>query len=335
MNAQNKSLALFFNPSVYIAGAEALLMGMAVIVLAALTGSLGNIHFDGVLDTHIGMPAPFWIFLLEGILDWLSLGLVLLVLGRMISRTGFRTVDALGTQALARWPALLMSLILLPKAFQRISNDLVEQLRMGGMPKINPADAFIFAAVVAGLLLFTCWMVALMYKAFSVSCNVKGGKAIGTFVGGLLLAEIISKICIVLLFHYADTSHAAVTKSSDNPASVMQSTAQPSKPATDLSATGAAFVDLLAKKDFAAAEARFDPPMKSALPETRLRAVWEELLGKAGPYQKQLRTRIVKQGGYDVVLVTCQFEKKLIDMKVVYDSQQRVTGLWYLPGAAQ
>jgi hypothetical protein len=178
-------------------------------------------------------------------------------------------------------------------------------------------------------------MVALMYKAFSVSCNVKGGKAIGTFIGGLLLAEIISKICIVLALQFAETTHAAMAESTGSPSPVIHSPAQPGEQTTDLSGAGAAFVDLLAKKDFAAAEARFDPTMKSALPEATLRAVWEELLGKAGPYQKQLRTRVEKQGGYDVVFVTCQFEKKLIDMKVVYDSRQRVTGLFYLPGTAQ
>jgi hypothetical protein len=335
MNAQNKSVALLFNPSVYIAGMEALLTGIAAILLAGLIGWLGNIHFDGVLDTHVGTQAPLWFFLLEGILDWLCLGVVLLVLGRMISRTGFRTLDVLGTQALARWPTLLMSLILLPRAFQRISNDLVEQLRLGGMPKINPADAFILATVVAALLILLCWMVALMYKAFSVSCNVRGGKAIGTFIGGLLLAEIISKIGIVLVLQYAGTTHATAAESMGSAASVTHSLAQSGEQTTDLSAAGAAFVDLLAKKDFATAETRFDSAMKSAMPEATLRAAWGELLGKAGPYQKQLRTRVEKQAGYDVVLVTCQFENKVIDMKVVYDSGRQVTGLFYMPGTAQ
>jgi len=36
-----------------------------------------------------------------------------------------------------------------------------------------------------------------------------------------------------------------------------------------------------------------------------------------------------------VVFVTCQFENKLLDMKVVYDSQERIAGLFFLPGTAQ
>ncbi len=335
MSTQKKSVALLFNPSVYIAGAPALGLGLIAILLAALIGSLGNIHFDGVLDTHMGAPAPLWFFLVEGILDWLCLGLVLLILGRIISRTAFRTVDVLGTQALARWPTIFMSLVLLPKAFQRFANDLVAQLRAGGAPKINLADALVFLVVLTALLVLVCWMVALMYKAFSVSCNVKGAKAIGTFIVGLLLAEIISKICVVLLFTHVVVPHTAAAESTASPSSVISTTAQPGAQTTDLSAAGAAFVDLLAKKDYAAAESQFDPAMKSAMPEAKLRAVWEDLLIQAGPYQKQLRTRVEKQAGYDVVLVTCQFERKPLDIKVVYDSQKRVTGLWYLPGTAQ
>jgi hypothetical protein len=42
-------------------------------------------------------------------------------------------------------------------------------------------------------------MVALMYKAYSVSCNLKGPKAIFSFTAGLIIAEIISKVGIWLL----------------------------------------------------------------------------------------------------------------------------------------
>jgi len=150
-----------------------------------------------------------------------------------------------------------------------------------------------------------------------------------------VLAEIISKICVVLIFEHVVVNHAVAAESTASPPTAISPASQPSDQITELSAAGAGFVDLLAKQDYAAAETRFDPAMKSALPEAKLRAVWEDLLNEAGPYQKQLRTRVEKQAGYDVVLVTCQFERKLLDVKVVYDSQKRITGLWYLPGTAQ
>ena len=128
---QDKSVVLLFNPSVYIAGAQALVLGFAVILLAGLIGAGGNTHFDGVLDAHTGAAAPLWAFLLEGFIDWLCLSVVLLVLGKIISRTSFRAIDLLGTQALARWPTFIISLVVLPKAFTRFTNGLVEQITRG------------------------------------------------------------------------------------------------------------------------------------------------------------------------------------------------------------
>lgn len=201
-NHDRKTIALLFNPFEYIAGAKALLLGLAVIVVTGLIGSLGRTHFDGVLDTHTGAAAPLWFFLSEGIVDWLCLAAVLLIIGRIVSKTSFRTIDVLGTQALARWPTLFVSLITLPKAFRSFSQQLVEQFTRQGKVEFNTVDAVVFSAVVIAMIPLTCWMVFLMYKSYSVSCNVKGGKAIGTFIGGLIVAEILSKLAIFRLLKW-------------------------------------------------------------------------------------------------------------------------------------
>jgi hypothetical protein len=203
MNYDRKPTTLLFNPFVFIAGAQALGLGWAAILLAGLIGSWSQAHFDGVLDTHIGAPAPLGVFLAEGLIDWLCLALVLLIFGKIISTTSFRTIDLLGTQALARWPTLFISLVMLPPAFQRFAHDLLEQvLKPGGKIEINPTDAVLFFAAVLAMLLFLCWMVALMYKSYSVSCNVKGAKAVGTFIAGIILAEILSKIAVYRLLNF-------------------------------------------------------------------------------------------------------------------------------------
>ena len=196
MNTPNKTITLLFNPFFYIAGARALGLGLAAIFLAGLIGCRGDAHFDGVLDTHVGASAPVWFFLAEGVVDWLCLGLVLWVCGKIISKSDFRAVDLLGTQALARWPALCISLLMLPKAVERFTHELLEQLKQGKF-QFDTADAIIFFGVTIAMIPFLCWMVALMYKSFSVSCNVKGGKAIGMFIAGLLVAEVLSKLCLV------------------------------------------------------------------------------------------------------------------------------------------
>lgn len=202
MNPQNKLITLLFNPFFYVAGVKALGLGLAAIFLAGLVGSWSHTYFDGVLDTHVGAAAPLWFFLAEGVIDWLCLFIVLWVCGKIISQSAFRAVDLLGTQALARWPALIISLITLPKAFQRFGNELLEQLKQGKF-QLDTRDAIIFFCIVIAMIPFLCWMVALMYKSFSVSCNVKGGKAVGMFIAGLVVAEILSRLCLVLVLQHA------------------------------------------------------------------------------------------------------------------------------------
>ena len=197
-NPDRKLTTLLFNPFVYIAGAKALFLGLGAILVAGLIGAAGHTHFDGVLDVHSGAHAPLWVFLAEGMIDWLCLAIVLLIIGKIVSKTSFRIIDVLGTQALARWPTVFISVVTLPPAFLRFSNYLVEQfLKPGANTEFNFTDAAVFSVVVLVLTALTCWFVVLMYKAYSVSCNLRGGKAIGTFIGGLLLAEILSKVALV------------------------------------------------------------------------------------------------------------------------------------------
>jgi hypothetical protein len=204
MNANSQikwnPITLLFNPFFYIAGMEALGIGLAGILVAGWVGALSHTHFDGVLDTHTGAHAPLAVFLSEGLIDWLCLALVLLLLGKIISKTAFRTIDLLATQALARWPSILISLVTLPPALERFGQTVLKQVTQPGAKiEFNTPDAVIFFAALIVMIAMTCWMVSLMYKSYSVSCNVKGGKAIGTFIVGIVLAEILSKLAIYRL----------------------------------------------------------------------------------------------------------------------------------------
>ena len=203
MNSQNKTITLLFNPFVYIAGFKAMLLGLAAILATGAIGAVARTHFDGVLDTHTGAAAPVWLFLAEGLIDWLCLALVLLLAGRLISKTSFRSIDLLGTQALARWPTLLVVLMTTPPAFARFGQNLAQQLTGGQKIEISGADALLFMAVILLMIPLLCWLVYLMYKSFSVCCNVKGARAIITFIAGLLIAEVASKFAIIGLFKLA------------------------------------------------------------------------------------------------------------------------------------
>lgn len=97
--SERKWTTLLFNPFVYIAGNESLGIGIVVLLLAGLFGALSNTHFDGVLDIHTGASAPLWLFIAESFVNWLSLAVVLWLLGQLVSKSSFRTVDLFGTLA--------------------------------------------------------------------------------------------------------------------------------------------------------------------------------------------------------------------------------------------
>ena len=292
-------------------------------LLAGLAGAWGHTHLDGVLDLHSGAAGPLWLFLGEGVMDWLCLSAVLWGCGKIISPSAFRAVDLFGTQALARWPALGLCLLTLPPAFRRFADELVAQLQQGAF-QINMADAVVFGFVVVLSLPLLCWMVALMYKSFSVSCNVRGGKAVGMFIGGLLVAEILSKGFMVVMLAQAAPPPAAAGAGAV-PAAVQ------AEGATDLVAAGVKVADLLGKEDFAGVVAQYDATMKGALPEPKLREAWQTLLQQAGPLQKRLGTRQTEQDGYQIVFVTCQFERAALDIKVVFNARRQVAGLFFVP----
>jgi len=193
-------LTWLFNPFVYVAGGRALGLGLAAILAAGAASLPARTHLDGVLDLHSGGRAPVWFILSEGFVDWLCLALVLLLCGKLVSRTSFRLVDLFGTQALARWPTIWMVLLTLPPAYRDYVRELLAQLTRNPLQLlvITPEAIYFFAASILMLPLLV-WMIALMYNAYAVSCHVRGLRAGLSFTAGLILAEILSKFAIYAL----------------------------------------------------------------------------------------------------------------------------------------
>jgi len=197
-----KVLTWLFNPFHYIAGVWALIIGIGLILIAGFIGSFGNWHFDGILDTHRYPPAPFWSFFISGLMNWAIMGLLLTLAGMITSKSRFRVVDVFGTQALARFPMIISTSILYIPAFNKFMEQLLEHCfdTLDFILK-NKGDFTLLLVVVILILLMIIWMVYLMYQAFSVSCNVKGIKAITIFIAALVIGEIISKVLFILIIH--------------------------------------------------------------------------------------------------------------------------------------
>jgi fermentation-respiration switch protein FrsA (DUF1100 family) len=101
----------------------------------------------------------------------------------------------------------------------------------------------------------------------------------------------------------------------------------------DRTAAAEAFVVAHIKGDFAAAMKEFDEVMIKASPADKMEAAWKLIEKQAGPFQKRLATRSEKTDKYDIVYVTCQFEKTPLDVRIVFTRDGRITGYSFRPVA--
>jgi dienelactone hydrolase len=99
----------------------------------------------------------------------------------------------------------------------------------------------------------------------------------------------------------------------------------------DRIAIAKAFVAAQVKGDFAAAMKEFDDVMKKASPADKMETTWKLVEKQVGPFQKQLGARQETAGKYDIVYVTCQFEKTPLDVRVVFTKGGQITGYQFRP----
>jgi hypothetical protein len=90
-------------------------------------------------------------------------------------------------------------------------------------------------------------------------------------------------------------------------------------------------VKYLANGNYEKAVENFDSIMKQVLPAEKLKQVWESIIVQCGAFVEQRGIREEKILGYNVVFVTCQFERAVLDAKVVFNNKEQITGLFFVP----
>lgn len=91
-------------------------------------------------------------------------------------------------------------------------------------------------------------------------------------------------------------------------------------------------VEQLVTGKFEAAASGFDATLSRVMPVAKLDEAWRKAIGESGEFREVLDTReeTVTQGGkaYQVVIVACRFEKGAHDVRVVFDPERKVGGLF-------
>jgi dienelactone hydrolase len=83
----------------------------------------------------------------------------------------------------------------------------------------------------------------------------------------------------------------------------------------------------MAARRFAKVFALFDDTMAKALSADKLAESWDGLRAQVGEFKSIESVRREEKEGYQVVHVICPFDKVKMDVRVVFDSHQRIAGL--------
>ena len=75
----------------------------------------------------------------------------------------------------------------------------------------------------------------------------------------------------------------------------------------------------------------FDDTMKKELSQEKLKIVWKDLTNQCGNFIEYTTITNDKIENYDIVFVTCRFEKMSLRMKTVFNNLNKVSGLWFVP----
>lgn len=103
----------------------------------------------------------------------------------------------------------------------------------------------------------------------------------------------------------------------------------------DLNTVAITFVNLIAEGQFEDATELFNTEMAEALSSEKLERTWNELISNVGKFKEIVGTRITEEKGYRVVYVTCEFARASLDIKVVFDEEAKIAGLWFVPAAIE
>jgi hypothetical protein len=99
----------------------------------------------------------------------------------------------------------------------------------------------------------------------------------------------------------------------------------------DLKPLAQEFVSQLLRFDFTSARDRFDDQMKSVLSETELQDSWMNLVKELGTLLFMDVESTSEVENYQMVVIRCHFQRAIVDVQLVFNDQQQISGLNFIP----
>ncbi len=151
------------------------------------------------------------------------------------------------------------------------------------------------------------------------------GDALGYYSSASQAASaLINTICVLALILCSVLAISSAIAAKDDPSADAR-----------LIRKGMSVVDLLAKSKFDSVGATFDATMKDLLPAEKVSEVWKSLQTRYGAYKATVGSRIEEVSGYKAVFIAIQFDQGRLDAKIVFNAEEKVIGLFFVPSSAQ
>lgn len=93
------------------------------------------------------------------------------------------------------------------------------------------------------------------------------------------------------------------------------------------------FLEYLQTADYAKAAEQFDEKVKATLPEKGFKELWTKITQDLGKLTSWGNFRTSEQGGYQITLLTCNFEKVSLDLRLAFNQEGKIGGFHFLPAA--
>ena len=200
---RKKIFNLIFDPSSILSLKQSLTYGIAIIFISGMINSISNTHFDGILDSHTGKPAPLLVFILEGFINLIVISVVFFTLIKISLTTHVSFLEIFSQQSFARWPFILISFLSLNQFYQDIINLIYQKyIELDKSVILSTNDFNLFIVIIFFMMIIIIWSLILMYNSFRRVCDKGGLKVILLFITGIIISEILSKFVFLMIYDF-------------------------------------------------------------------------------------------------------------------------------------
>ena len=184
------------NPFAYYPAGQLIGIGTVAFLVGSLIGWCGAARYDGVFDLYFGPGVAIWQPLLDNLINSCSLLVPLFIFGISINRKT-RFVDILSAVLVARIPYYVLPLFNVSGFVYQSGDKLVANALNGS--SIDGGTIVVTVVFLSFAIAATALFIIWLFRGFQIATNCKTTGQRWVFAGCILLAEIISKLCILFL----------------------------------------------------------------------------------------------------------------------------------------